>query len=189
MIPFGNRGSVSARTSPAFMKTPKHLVSCVTALMLLASFALGSYAAEVRKTPTRPDALKVAAAAGDNAADTATAKSEVYESANKKDKRFGPYRTLTYDESILQEVVYRKSDHTVWLRLRPEVRDEEIVVKISNRKFAEYRIWFTTNDYELVSPANAGKQPNALSDWLTTQSRFIEYYMNDKLFLHLERLD
>lgn len=166
---------------------PKKSVVLASLLVIAAATAAFADTRSERSTPIRPDAIKVASALVRD--DIVLVKGEVYQSANKENKRFGPYRTVTFNEDILQEVVYRKSDHTVWLRLRPEKRNEEIVVKISNRKFAEYRIWFTTNDYKLVSPANAGKQPNALSDWLTTQARFIEYHMNDELFLHLERVE
>jgi len=141
---------------------------------------------ERRSTPTRPSAIKVSP---ETRVAAKSGEAEERQSANKEGTRFGPYKTLTFDEDILQEVVYRKSDNTVWLRLRPEKRNREIVVKISNMKFDGYRKWFTTDDYELVSPANAGKQPNALSDWLTTRARFIEYYMDGELFLHLERVE
>ncbi len=153
---------------------------------------LGEEAEDTRVPPTRPNPLKVAEAGKPEKpmeADVERTRATVTPAKEKEPKRIGPYRALTYDEEILQEVVYRESDNTVWLRLRPEKRNEEIVVKISNQKFANYRKWFTTDDFELVSPANSGKQPNALTDWLTTQARFIEYSMNGDLFLHLERVE
>lgn len=160
-------------------------------LSLLASTMLWGSEEDNRVPPTRPNPLKVAESGKPEKPERSLQQSSRVTqspSTSKDPKRIGPYRALTFDESILQEVIYRESDNTVWLRLRPEKRNEEIVVKISNQKFANYRKWFTTDDFELVSPANAGKQPNALTDWLTTQARFIEYYMNDKLFLHLERV-
>jgi hypothetical protein len=117
-----------------------------------------------RAAPTRPNPIKVTPSADEKREDPTPTYREVEKKEKQKERRIGPYKALTFNESILQEVVYRESDQTVWLRLRPEKRNEEIVVKISNQKFANYRKWFTTDDFELVSPANAGKQPNELTD-------------------------
>ncbi len=172
--------------------TLKKLAIFWTGVFFFAGKALlGEEAGDTRVPPTRPNPLKVAEAGKPEklvVAEVERTRATMTPAKKKEPKRIGPYRALTFKEDILQEVVYRESDRTVWLRLRPEKRNEEIVVKISNQKFANYRKWFTTDDFELVSPANSGKQPNALTDWLTTQARFIEYYMNGDLFLHLERV-
>lgn len=142
--------------------------------------------AEDRAPPTRPETIKVPPEASPIPA--STPKTEKTQAKSKEEsRRIGPFKALTFDESVLQEVVYRKEDNTVWLRLRPEVRHKEIVVKISNQKFANYRKWLDRDGYEMVSPGNAGKQPNALTDWLQTRAPYIEYYMDGELFLHLKR--
>ena len=157
--------------------------------MFLAAFCLPFITflqAEDRVPPTRPESIKIPPP---SASPSRQPQKEEEPKGEKKEetRRIGPYRALTFDEAVLQEVVYRKEDNTVWLRLRPEVRNKEIVVKISNQKFANYRKWLDRDGYELVSPANSGKEPNALTDWLQTRAPYIEYYMEGELFLHLKR--
>jgi len=76
----------------------------------------------------------------------------------------------------------------VFLQLYPKYKDKEIVVKISNQKFAGYRAWWH-GGLELVSPAHAGKQPFGWTDRVQTQSTYIEYWMDGEIFLHLKRID
>ncbi len=107
--------------------------------------------------------------------------------------RFGPYEALVFDANILQEVVVKDPNNTIWLRLDPQFKDKEIRIKISTEKGANYRRWYSGQNtiedgYVLVSPAFAGKGKNQLSDWLRTSSPYVEYWMDGKLFLHLKRV-
>lgn len=100
------------------------------------------------------------------------------------DVRFGPYDALTINSDVIRGVKVDDAGK-VWILLNPAYRERELVVKISNGKGSDYRKWFTTGDYELVSPANQGKQANAWTDWIETKAPFIEYWMNGQLILHL----
>lgn len=141
---------------------------------------------EDRVPPTRPESIKVPPESP-SFSNMPEKQEKPKEEKKKETRRIGPYQALTFNRDVLQEVVYRNEDNTVWLRLRPEVRNKEIVVKISNQKFANYRKWLDRDGYELISPANSGKEPNALTDWLQTRAPYIEYYMDGELFLHLKR--
>lgn len=101
--------------------------------------------------------------------------------------RFGPYEALTISEEIIRGVKV-DDDGKIWLLLNPDYIDKEITLKISSRKGTEYRKWHN-GEYELISPTGQDKRPNQWTDWIRTQSRFIEYWMDGKLILHLEKID
>lgn len=97
---------------------------------------------------------------------------------------FGPYDAITMNKSVVSDVKVDKEGN-IFLLLNPKLKDNEIVVKISNEKFAGYRHWWH-GEYELISPANNGKVANTWTDRVQTQSNYIEYWMNGDIFLHLK---
>lgn len=101
--------------------------------------------------------------------------------------RFGPYEALTINGDVIRGVKVEDNGE-VWLLLNPDYRERELVVKISNGNQTGYRTW-SNGTHELVSPANQGKQANAWTDWILTEARFIEYWMSDRLILHLEKVE
>ena len=100
--------------------------------------------------------------------------------------RFGPYVALTINHDVIRGVKVDE-ENRIWLLLNPAYKEKEIILRISEEESAGYRRWLT-GEYELISPANQGKQANEWTDWIRTQSPFIEYWMNDQLVLHLKRL-
>ena len=89
---------------------------------------------------------------------------------------------LTQDETVVKEV---KSDgNNVWIKLDPNYLSDSITVRISDENRDLYRIWFN-NEQDLVSDGIRGK--NIWSDRVQTSARYIEYWHNNKLVLHLER--
>jgi len=105
----------------------------------------------------------------------------------KKKRVFGPYEALSFNDAVLRDVKV-EADGNIFLQLRPDHKDKELVVKISNSKFADYRAWWH-GGLELVSPANAGKLPLGWTDRVQTKSRYIEYWMDGQVFLHLMLTD
>lgn len=101
--------------------------------------------------------------------------------------RFGPYEALTINSDVVRGVKVDDAGK-IWLLLNPSFRSKEIIVKISNSKGADYRMWFN-NSYELVSPANQGKQANQWTDWIETVSPYIEYWMEGEKILHLKKVE
>ncbi len=147
----------------------------------MAGASLVGQADNDRVPPRRPNALT------DDHSETYRAEPEKPAKAEAAKRYFGPYEALVYDEAILDDVEVKDPNNTIWLRLKPAHKDKEIQVKISNEKFSSYRKWYTTNDFVLTSPANAGKPAGALTDWLRTEANYIEYWMDGQLFLHLKR--
>lgn len=108
--------------------------------------------------------------------------------APAKSKRvFGPYEAITFNASIINDVKVDKEGN-VFLQLLPEHKDKQLVVKISNEKFAGYRAWWH-GGLELVSPAFSGKSPMGWTDRVQTKARYIEYWMEGQVFLHLMLAD
>lgn len=103
-------------------------------------------------------------------------------------KRFGPYEALTFDSKILRDVKYDADTGNVYLQLLPDYKETELRVKLSTEYFASYRKWFN-GDYELVSPANQGKQPYSWTDHVNTTATYIEYWMDGEVFLHLKKVN
>jgi len=100
---------------------------------------------------------------------------------------FGPYQAIAINRGVVRDVKVDK-EMNVYLQLYPEHKDKELVVKISNERFAGYRNWFHGGK-ELVSPANAGKTPYGWTDWVQSKAKYIEYWMDGTIFLHLKRTD
>lgn len=101
--------------------------------------------------------------------------------------RFGPYEALTINSDVIKGVKVEDNGE-VWLLLNPDYRERELKVKISNENGAGYRKWHH-GTYELVSPADQGKQANQWTDWVLTQAPYIEYWMSGQLVLHLHKVD
>ncbi len=100
---------------------------------------------------------------------------------------FGPYQAIAINRGVVRDVKVDK-ELNVYLQLYPAHKDKELVVKISNERFSSYREW-VHGGLELVSPANAGKTPYGWTDWVQSKARYIEYWMDGEIFLHLKRTD
>lgn len=98
---------------------------------------------------------------------------------------FGPFEAIVINSDVVRGVKVDENDK-IWLLLNPRYKENEIRLKISNSEGADYRKWYT-GEFELVSPANQGKAANEWTDWIRTQSMFIEYWMEGQLILHLKR--
>lgn len=101
--------------------------------------------------------------------------------------RFGPYEALEINSDVIRGVKV-DDGNAIWLLLNPSYKEKELIVKLSNEKGAGYRKW-ENGTYELISPANQGKQANEWTDWVRTKANFIEYWMDDVLILHLKKVD
>ena len=100
--------------------------------------------------------------------------------------RFGPYEALAINSDVIRGVKVDEGGK-IWLLLNPAYKEKELVVKISNLPGESYRKWFNGSE-ELVSPANQGKQANEWTDWIETESSYIEYWMGDQMILHLKKV-
>ncbi len=100
---------------------------------------------------------------------------------------YGPYEAIAINRGIVRDVKVDDS-MSVYLQLFPAHKDKELVVKISDERFAKYREW-VHGGLTLVSPANSGKTPFGWTDLVQTKAKYIEYWMDGEIFLHLKRTD
>mgnify|MGYP006275515195 CR=1 FL=1 len=107
-------------------------------------------------------------------------------SATAENPRFGPYEAIVINPDVIRGVKVDDEDR-IWLLLNPEYKEEELVLRISNRKGAGYRD-FENGEKELVSPANQGKRAHAWTDWLRTEAAYVEYWMDGRMILHLKKV-
>ena len=107
-------------------------------------------------------------------------------SAEEANPVFGAYEAIVYDSDMLQGVqVDGVGD--IFIMFQPDKTDTQLVLRISMQESAQYRNWFT-GDTDLVAQENSGRAPNTWTDRVQTTSKFIEYWADGKLFLHLKKI-
>lgn len=98
----------------------------------------------------------------------------------------GPFEVLEIDMDFLQDVSYQND--RIYLKRQVNRRAEAITLRASMLNGEAYRKWFN-GEYNLVSPADAGHEPNGWTDWVETTASYVEYWVGDKKILHLKRTD
>lgn len=100
--------------------------------------------------------------------------------------RFGSFEALVFDREYLQDV--KVEEGRIYLKRQPDHRMEAIVLRNSMANRDAYRKWFN-GETDLVSPANAGHRVDAWTDWVETTANYVEYWIGDRLVLHLHRVE
>jgi transcription elongation factor GreA len=95
-----------------------------------------------------------------------------------------PFEVLEIDMDFLQGVTYMND--RIYLKRQVNRRAEAITLRASMLPGEAYRKWLN-GEYDLVSPANAGHEANAWTDWVETTANYVEYWVGDKKILHLKR--
>ncbi len=89
---------------------------------------------------------------------------------------------LARDESVVTAV--RTEGDNIWIKLSKDHLTDVITVRLSNNNQDSYRTWFNGST-DLVSSGYRGN--GAWSDRVQSKANFVEYWLDDKLVLHLER--
>ena len=89
---------------------------------------------------------------------------------------------LAQEESIVTAV--RTEGNNIWIKLGKDHLSDVISVRISNQNQESYRTWFNGST-DLVS--SGSRRSGAWSDRVQTSANFVEYWLEDKLVLHLVR--
>lgn len=109
-----------------------------------------------------------------------------FASAQEANPVFGPYEAIVYDHEVLQGVKVDGAGN-VFIMFQPDKTDTQLVLRISMMAGAQYRNWFT-GETDLVAQENTGRAANTWTDRVQTTSKFIEYWADGKLFLHLRKI-
>ena len=97
------------------------------------------------------------------------------------------FTAIKMDEEVVDHIVTEGND--IYVAIHKDYWDADFVVKISNKNMADYRSWL---DGELEFPIKVyrsqQKQRQGYTYRINTAARFVEYWMGDRLVLHLERV-
>lgn len=107
-------------------------------------------------------------------------------SAQNANPIFGSYEAIVYDHDVLQGVKV-DGEGNIFIMFQPDKTDTQLVLRISMMPGAQYRNWFT-GETDLVAQENTGRAPNTWTDRVQTTSKYIEYWADGKLFLHLKKI-
>jgi hypothetical protein len=100
---------------------------------------------------------------------------------------FGPFDAIHVDRDAVEDV--QVDGDAIYVKVAPKLRQAEFTVKISNSKSAGYRAWGSGGN-EMTVKVYQSRQKNRLGFTyrITTGARFVEYWTDGKLVLHLERV-
>jgi len=99
---------------------------------------------------------------------------------------FGPFTALKIDKQVVQGVV--ADGDNVYVKVAEDFRDASFTVKISNKNGTDYRKWYGDKTEMVVKVYQTDKiNKQGYTYKINSSARFIEYHMDGKLVLQLER--
>ncbi|MBU2499279.1 MAG: hypothetical protein KKE57_10285 [Proteobacteria bacterium] len=99
---------------------------------------------------------------------------------------FGPFSAIKMDRAVVEDVLAQDND--IYVKVTKDYWNKDFVVKISNEDMAYYRTWFNGQP-EMSAKVYRSQQHNlqGYTYRINTAARFIEYWVDGNLVLHLER--
>ena len=100
---------------------------------------------------------------------------------------YGPFSALKMDRAVAEDVLVQ--DNNIYVKVAKEYWDRTFIVKISNEDMANYRHW-DTGATEMPVKVYLSQQKNlqGYTYRINTGARFIEYWLDGRLILQLERM-
>ena len=101
--------------------------------------------------------------------------------------KYGDFTAIQIDQEIVKDVVHEEND--IYVKLDPSYRNKEIAVRISDAKLKGYRTWADGEIEKSVKIYNSNR--NNKKDYtyrINTAANFVEYWIDEKLVLHLEKM-
>ena len=100
---------------------------------------------------------------------------------------FGPFSAIKMDQAVVEDVFVQDND--IYVKVAKDYWDKNFVVKISNEEMAYYRTWLNGQS-EMSIKVYRSQQRNlqGYTYRINTAARFIEYWVDGNLVLHLERV-
>lgn len=99
---------------------------------------------------------------------------------------YGPFTAIQIDRDVVEDVLTEGDD--VYVKVKQSHWSSEFRVKISNARSDSYRTW-DSGEVEMAVKVYRSQQKNKLGYTyrISTAARFIEYWTDGRLILHLER--
>jgi hypothetical protein len=98
----------------------------------------------------------------------------------------GDFTALFTDRNVVEDVFIQGDD--IYVKVDKAHWEENFTVKISNQYRADYRTWFSGNEEMDVKVYRSQRENRQGYTYrVNTTARYVEYWTNGKLVLHLER--
>ena len=99
---------------------------------------------------------------------------------------FGSYTAIKMERSVVEDVLVQESG--LYVKVTNDYWNKDFIVKISNEDMAYYRTWLN-GESEMSIKVYQSQQRNlqGYTYRINTAARFIEYWVDGNLVLHLEK--
>lgn len=99
---------------------------------------------------------------------------------------FGAFSAITMDRNVVQDVFTRGND--IYVKVDSAHWDATLNVRVSDENMAAYRTW-SNGENEMTIKVYQSQKENlqGYTYRIHTTARYVEYWMDGKLILHLER--
>ena len=100
--------------------------------------------------------------------------------------QFGAFSALEMDKEVVDHVF--NEDNDIFVKITEDYWDASFTVKISNANRTDYRTWLDgalDRQVNVYRSQQKGKQGYTYR--INTRAKFVEFWMADRLVLHLER--
>jgi hypothetical protein len=101
--------------------------------------------------------------------------------------QYGPFTALKLDAQIVEDV--RVEGDNVYVKVQPGSRNASFAVKVADGNMADYRKWHDGTSERAVKVYQGPQtQYQGYTYRVSTTAKYIEYYLDGKLILQLERV-
>ena len=102
-------------------------------------------------------------------------------------QKFGDFSAIKMDKDVVEDVFIQGND--IYLKINKAYWGATFKVKISNENMSGYRQW-SSGDEEMAVKVYQSQKENrqGYTYRINTAAKFVEYWMDGKLVLHLERM-
>jgi hypothetical protein len=98
----------------------------------------------------------------------------------------GDFSVLEMDRTVVEDVFVQGND--IYLKIDNAYWDETFTVKISNKNMADYRTWLSEEEERTIKVYRSPRENRQGYTYrVNTAARYVEYWMDGRLVLHLER--
>jgi hypothetical protein len=104
----------------------------------------------------------------------------------QEETRCGDFSALTMDEEVVSDIFCEGND--IYLKINKAFWDADFIVRLSNANQMDYRAWLN-GELDRVVKVYRSQQTDkqGYTYRINTSARFVEYWMGERLVLHLER--
>jgi hypothetical protein len=104
----------------------------------------------------------------------------------QEETQYGDFSALTMDEEVVSHVFSEGND--IYVKIHKDYWDADFIVRLSNANRMDYRTWLNGESDRVVRVYRSQQtDKQGYTYRINTSARFVEYWMGERLVLHLER--